>query len=254
MFESTLEAQGLNVGERRFGSLSAAVMAHVGIVAAIVGVTAIIVPPIILPEPPPNFVPIVQGPRLDDVPPHPADPPPIKGKKDSSKADHALTPPPAEPQQPPADTPSALPTPAPTPPGSEFDGLGPDVPPGDPNGSSDGVPDGLGRGNGDGGPGPGPPGGPVFVTGDMVKPVLLVKVEPAYPEVARRAGLGGRVRVTAVIGLDGGVESAEVLTSTNPLFDRAALDAVRKWRHRAATMNGQPVRVYFTVVVDFVVR
>jgi TonB family protein len=57
-----------------------------------------------------------------------------------------------------------------------------------------------------------------------------------------------------VIGLDGGVESAEVLASTNPLFDRAAADAVRKWRYRAATMNGAPVRVYFTVVVDFVVR
>jgi len=253
MFESTLEAQGLNDGERRLGSMSVAVMAHVGIVAAIVAVTAIIVPPIILPEPPPNFVPIVQGPRLDDISPHLADPPPIKGKTDSSKADHALKPPPAEPQQPPADTPSALPTPEPTPPGSEIDGLGLDGPPGDPNGSPYGVPDGLGKGNG-GASGDGDRGDPVFVTGDMVKPVLLVKVEPAYPEVARRAGMGGRVTVSAVIGLDGGVETADVLASTNPLFDGSALDAVRKWRYRPATMNGRPVRVFFTVVVDFVVR
>ena len=88
----------------------------------------------------------------------------------------------------------------------------------------------------------------------MVRPVLLVKVEPVYPEVARRAGLSGKVTVSAVIGLEGGVESAEVLASTNPLFDRAALDAVRKWRYRPATMSGRPVRVYFTVVVDFLVR
>jgi protein TonB len=88
----------------------------------------------------------------------------------------------------------------------------------------------------------------------MVRPLLLVKVEPSYPLAARRAGLSGRVTVSAVIGLEGGVESAEVLASSNPLFDQAALDAVRKWRYRPATMNGRPVRVFFTVVVDFVVR
>jgi outer membrane biosynthesis protein TonB len=33
----------------------------------------------------------------------------------------------------------------------------------------------------------------VDVTGDMVRPVLLVKVEPEYPQSARRAGLSGRV-------------------------------------------------------------
>jgi len=253
MFESTLEAQGLNDGERRLGSMSVAVMAHVGVVAAIVAVTAIIVPPIILPEPPPTFVPIVQGPRLDDISPHPAEPPPIKGNK-APKPEHSLATPPVEPQQPPTDTPRTLPTPEPTPPGSEFAGLGLDGPPGDPNGSPDGVPDGLGKGDGGHGGGEGDGGDPVFITGDMVKPVLLVKVEPAYPEVARRAGMGGRVTVSAVIGLEGGVETADVLASTNPLFDRAALDAVRKWRYRPATMNGKPVRVYFTVVVDFVVR
>ena len=252
MFESTLEAQGLNDGERRFGSMSVAVMAHVGIVAAIVAVTAIIVPPVFPPEPKQGWVPIVKGPSLDDKSPHPADPPPKKGRE-TPKSGDVTAPKLVEPTPAPVETPSTLPNPEAGPPAPDPDGSG-EGPPGLPGGSEYGVPDGSGTDNGDGEFGGGTPGDPVFVTGDMVKPVLLVKVEPAYPEVARRASMRGRVTVSAVIGLDGGVESAEVLASTNPLFDRAALDAVRKWRYRAATMNGRPVRVYFTVVVDFVVR
>jgi len=92
------------------------------------------------------------------------------------------------------------------------------------------------------------------VTGDMARPVLLVKVEPSYPQAARRAGLGGRVTVRAVIAEDGSVESVEVFTSTNPLFNEAAVDAVRRWRYRPALMGGRPVRVSLSVVVDFLVR
>jgi protein TonB len=252
MFESTLEAQGLNDGERRLGSMSVAVMAHLGIVAGIVAVTAIIVPPVFPPEPRTSFVPIVETLHLDDVSPHPADPPPKK-EPQTPKAGNPAAPNPIELSPAPVETPSTLPNPEPEPPDSDFDGRG-DGPTGLPGGGEHGDSGDSGNGHGDGESGGGLPGEPLFVTGDMVRPVLLVKVEPVYPEVARRAGMGGRVTVSAVIGLDGGVETAEVLASTNPLFDQAALDAVRKWRYRAATMNGRPVRVYFTVVVDFVVR
>jgi protein TonB len=121
---------------------------------------------------------------------------------------------------------------------------------GDPEGSDLGVPDGHGTNGSPDGNG----SDPVYVTGDMVSPTLLVKVEPAYPEVARIARLGGRVIVKAVIGLDGNVESAEIFSSTSPLFDRSALDAVTRWRYRPALMNGKPVRVYFTVLVAFSLR
>lgn len=88
----------------------------------------------------------------------------------------------------------------------------------------------------------------------MVRPVVMVKVEPSYPQTARRAGLGGRVTLRAVIAEDGSVASVEVFASTNSLFDDAAVEAVRKWRYRPALMNGRPVRVYFSVVVNFIVR
>ena len=57
MFESTLEAQPLNDGQRRIGALSAAALAHVGIGLTIVAVTALIVPPVHPPEPPPGRLP-----------------------------------------------------------------------------------------------------------------------------------------------------------------------------------------------------
>ena len=94
----------------------------------------------------------------------------------------------------------------------------------------------------------------MYVTGEMVRPVLLVKGEPEYPRAARQAGLGGRVTLRAVIAEDGSVEAVEVLSSSNSLFDSSAVDAVRKWRYRPALMNGRPVRVYFSVVVNFIVR
>ena len=251
MFESTLEAQGLNAGDRRLGTLSAAALAHVGIGLAIVAVTALIVPKVDTPEPTYSVFTIASVIPLRDVAPRPAPARAPKKGTDTAKPGRTLAPPPLVRDVPPEATPDSLPATAPdtAPQGPEGPGEGTR---GDPNGSPFGI---LG-GAGDGGAGPGDGQGvdPLEMTGDMVRPVLLEKVSPSYPQTARRAGLGGRVTVRAVIAPDGSVESVEVLASTNPLFNEAAVDAVRKWRYRPALMNGRPVRVYFSVVVDFLVR
>jgi protein TonB len=120
-----------------------------------------------------------------------------------------------------------------------------------------GVPNGRGDGLGTGGTGygervePAPPSGPVDVTPDMVAPVLLRKVQPDYPAAARAARLPGFVLLQAVIGEDGNVEDVAVLRASSPLFTDAAKDAVRQWKYRAALQNGRPVRVYFSVRVEF---
>ena len=251
MFESTLETQGLGGGERRLGALSVAALAHVGIGLAIVAVTAIIVPKVDTPEPTYSVFTIAAVIPPGEMAPRPVPAPAPKKGTDTAQPGRALAPPRAVPDVPPEATPDALPAPEsdPAPEGPEGPG---DGAPGDPNGSRFGIPGG--NGDGDAGPGDGPGVEPLEVTGDMVRPVLLEKVSPTYPRVARQAGLGGRVTVRAVIAPDGSVESVEVFASTNPLFNQAAADAVRKWRYRPALMNGNPVRVYFTVVVDFVVR
>ena len=111
--------------------------------------------------------------------------------------------------------------------------------------------DGAGLGLGDGRVEPVPPAAPVEITPDMVPPVLVRKVSPGYPAMARTARLSGFVVLQAVIGEDGAVDDVTVLRASSPLFVDAAMDAVRQWRYRAALQSGRPVRVYFTVRVEF---
>ena len=85
----------------------------------------------------------------------------------------------------------------------------------------------------------------------IAKPTLLHKVEPEYPTIARLSRIPGNVTVQAVIGRDGNVEDAEIVSSSNRLFDEAALEAVRQWRYAPAMLNGRPVRVTFRVHVEF---
>ncbi len=140
--------------------------------------------------------------------------------------------------------------------GPDISDLGGSLPPGlGPIGVS--GPGGVGPGDGEG---PGVPDGvedgegPLPVGGAISRPTLLHKVEPEYPTIARLSRIPGNVTVQAVIGRDGAVEDAEIVHSSNQLFDDAALEAVRQWRYAPATRNGNPVRVTFRVHVEFVLN
>lgn len=85
----------------------------------------------------------------------------------------------------------------------------------------------------------------------VTDPVLLKKVAPGYPSTAQINSKQGKVFLKATIDEDGRVTDLEVLSSTAPVFEAAAAPAVCCWRYRPAMRNGSPVKVYFTVVVDF---
>ena len=54
---------------------------------------------------------------------------------------------------------------------------------------------------------------------------------PRYPPEALRAGTSGEVLVELTVGTDGSVTSARVVRATPPrVFDREALNAVRRWK------------------------
>jgi protein TonB len=84
--------------------------------------------------------------------------------------------------------------------------------------------------------------------------VLVTRVEPEYPEGPRRARMEGAVILEAVITASGEVDQLRVVKSAGPLLDRPALDAVRRWRYKPATLNGRAVSVYLTVTVTFGLR
>lgn len=75
---------------------------------------------------------------------------------------------------------------------------------------------------------------------------------PAYPALARRRGWSGRVLVRVHVAADGAVVSAEMAGSSGyDVLDRAATDAVRRWRFRPAARDGVAVADVVDVPVRF---
>ena len=88
----------------------------------------------------------------------------------------------------------------------------------------------------------------------LVYPKLREHAEPSYPDAARRSRLEGKVMLIARILKDGTVSSVHVLSSTNPVFCHAAIDAVSRWRYDPATLHGVPVEFPYTIRTDFKLR
>jgi protein TonB len=90
----------------------------------------------------------------------------------------------------------------------------------------------------------------IKVGGDMQPPKLVSSVMPVYPSVARSAGVSGRVVVQASVSATGAVVATKVISGP-VLLRPAAVDAVRRWKYRPATLNGTPVAVDITVTMTF---
>jgi TonB family protein len=96
-----------------------------------------------------------------------------------------------------------------------------------------------------------PLGGPLRVGRDVRAPLKIVDVKPLYPDGARAAQVKGVVILEVTIAADGSVSSARVLRSI-PIFDQAAIDAVRQWKFEPTLLNGMPVEVEMAVTINFV--
>ena len=87
---------------------------------------------------------------------------------------------------------------------------------------------------------------------DISKPVLSQKVDPKYPEEAKKNKIQGMVKVDALIDKEGSVIEAKAVESPDPSLAQAAIDAVRQWKFKPATnKKGEPVQVKTTVTVNF---
>jgi protein TonB len=83
-------------------------------------------------------------------------------------------------------------------------------------------------------------------------PVAISQPPPSYPREAQRRGIGGTVRVQATVSSDGSVDRMEVAASSgNRYLDRAAMEAVRRWRFKPAMRNGQPVSATVVIPLEF---
>ena len=91
---------------------------------------------------------------------------------------------------------------------------------------------------------------PMRVGGLIQPPRRIVSVAPVYPQIAQQARVEGTVEIEALIGDDGKVRNAKLL-SGKALLNEAALTAVRQWVFTPTRLNGEPVAVIMTVTVVF---
>jgi protein TonB len=95
-----------------------------------------------------------------------------------------------------------------------------------------------------------PPSAPLKVSEGVQMAMLMRKVIPDYPPLARSARISGVVRLIGTIGKDGTIRDLQ-LVSGHPLLSRAALEAVRQWIYKPTLLNGNPVEVIAPIEVNF---
>jgi protein TonB len=95
-----------------------------------------------------------------------------------------------------------------------------------------------------------PPPRPLRVSGLVREPVKIKHVAPVYPPVAVAGKIEGSVSLEALVDERGRVVDVRVLEG-NPLFEEAALEAVRQWLYTPTLLDGVPVSLILTVTVHF---
>lgn len=80
--------------------------------------------------------------------------------------------------------------------------------------------------------------------------LLIKRVQPNYPPLARQARIQGTVLLQAEISKDGTIENLRLI-SGHPMLAPAAIEAVKQWRYRPYMLNGEPVAVETQVQVNF---
>lgn len=100
-------------------------------------------------------------------------------------------------------------------------------------------------------PAPQKPEAPRRIVMTRLEPAMLIyRVEPVYPPLARQIRRGGRVELRAVIATDGTIQSLQVV-SGDPIFLQSAEAAVRQWRYRPTVLNGRPVEIDTFITVTY---
>jgi periplasmic protein TonB len=244
-FEFLLRSDPADAARRRRTTVTASLVAHAVIVTCLVLVPLLFFEPA-LPDVGDAVRAFFVMPR-DVPPPPPPPPPPAPGPRPvRAIATPQATPPP-----------SAFVAPIEMPDQIELEVTGLDlgIEGGVPGGVEGGVPGGVVGGVVGGLPGapPPPPAKVVRIGGSVVAPKLVRRVEPVYPELAVQARAQAIIILEAHVGTDGHVKDVAVLRG-QPLFDEAALAAVRQWRYQPLLLNGEPTEFLLTVTLIFKIQ
>jgi len=92
---------------------------------------------------------------------------------------------------------------------------------------------------------------PERVPDGVMQNLLIRKVNPVYPPLARQARIQGTVILKIVINKSGIVQSLQ-LVKGHPMLAPAAFEAIRQWKYQPYLSNGEAVEVETNVQVNFV--
>lgn len=96
---------------------------------------------------------------------------------------------------------------------------------------------------------------PIVSSSDRDKVVAgerIFMADPLFPVMAKAQHVaGGTVVVRAIVRTNGSVRSVAAISSSNPVFEGAAMDAVKQWKFTPYTRDGQPVEMEIVAVLNF---
>ena len=84
----------------------------------------------------------------------------------------------------------------------------------------------------------------------MTQGLLIRKIQPNYPPLARQARIQGSVLLQAEISKDGSIQNLRLI-SGHPMLAPAAIEAVKQWKYKPYLLNGEPVEIQTQVTIKF---
>ena len=90
--------------------------------------------------------------------------------------------------------------------------------------------------------------GPIRVSSGVMSSLLIKSVEPVFPREAIDARVNGAVVCHVVIGKDGKVRDATVISGPE-MLRKNYLEAIRQWEYRPYLLNGEPVEVITVITL-----
>jgi TonB family protein len=90
----------------------------------------------------------------------------------------------------------------------------------------------------------------IKVGGRVTDPVLLSKFAPVYPVIAKEAGIEGDVVVKTSLDKNGNVGHMEIVSGP-AMLRQPALEALRRWKYKPSTLDGEPIPVTILVTLKF---
>ena len=86
------------------------------------------------------------------------------------------------------------------------------------------------------------------------QPIARRQVAPRFPTNAKRKGLAGRVTAEFIINESGDVIDVTIQRSTDPIFDKPTIDAIRSWKFTAGEKDGRKVKTRTRVTIPYTIN